>query len=401
MGSDQLTVRAMYPNFFSDAWVGHSCSAILESMQRCGADVSLTVLAKAKDVRSAYVHSIVPRRLARFVDSKFVDPTRLVGRWFARTVHEGDVAYVWLGVDADICDKLRSRGAFVVREMINCTQKRRRIELRRAYEALGWPDGSGITDREIADEAESLNACDAVFCPSPQVRESVVASGVDDESCLSGSYGWSDRRIRSTPAEVRRATDDVTVLFVGTLDVRKGVPWLLKAWSKAKVRGRLLLAGPVSAEVAMGCQDLLTQANVQCLGHVQDVASVYDAADMFVLPTWEEGAPLVTLEAMAAGLPCITTAMGTASAVTDQEGVLIEPGDVDALAAAIARLAADPELRRELGGNARACAQEFTWDKVGRRRFERLVAKRDRDQPIHSRRRHQTPLSWQLSATDR
>src|SRR5262249_27259640 len=154
------------------------------------------------------------------------------------------------------------------------------MELRRAYDLLGWPDGSGITDEAIEEEAESLNACDAVFCPSPQVRESVIACGVDAESCLSGSYGWSERRIHSTPAETRRTGDEVTVLFVGTVDVRKGVPWLLKAWSKARVRGRLLLAGPVSAEVATGCQDLLSQPNVQCLGHVQDIASIYDAADI-------------------------------------------------------------------------------------------------------------------------
>jgi glycosyltransferase involved in cell wall biosynthesis len=391
----------MYPNFFADAWVGHSCSAILESMQRCGAEVSLTVLAKAKDVHAPYVRSVVPRRLARFIDPKIVDPTRLVGRRFARIVNEGDIAYVWLGVDADICEKLRSRGAFVVREMINCTQKRRRVELRRAYELLGWPDGSGITDREISDEAASLNACDAVFCPSPQVRESVIDGGVDSESCLSGTYGWSDRRIRSTPDETRRTTDEITVLFVGTLDVRKGVPWLLEAWSRAKVRGRLLLAGPVSAEIATGCQDGLSRSNVQCLGHVKDVASVYGAADIFVLPTWEEGAPLVTLEAMASGLPCITTAMGTAGAVTDQEGVLVDPGDVDALAEAIARLAADPELRRELGGNARACAQEYTWDKVGRRRFERLVAKRDRVQSIRARGRERASLYGRLSSSGR
>jgi glycosyltransferase involved in cell wall biosynthesis len=197
---------------------------------------------------------------------------------------------------------------------------------------------------------------------------------------------------------LERAANPI-VLFVGTVDVRKGVPWLLKAWSKAKLRGRLLLAGPVSAEVANGCGDLLSQPNVQCLGHVQDVAIVYDAADMFVLPTWEEGAPLVTLEAMAAGLPCITPAMGTAGAVTDQEGVLVEPGDVDALAEAMARLAADPELRRELGGNARACAQEFTWDKVGRRRFERLAAKRERWSPSRAR-HHGFPHSWALSSTD-
>jgi glycosyltransferase involved in cell wall biosynthesis len=335
----------------------------------------------------------------RFVDPRIVDPIRLVGRRFTRTVSEGDVAYAWLGIHADMCERIRSRGAFVVREMINCTQERRRVELRRAYDLLGWPDGSGITDDQVEREAESLQACDAVYCPSRQVRESVIAAGVDDDACLSASYGWSERRIRSTPPQVRRASGDVTVLFVGTVDVRKGVPWLLKAWSKAKLRGRLLLAGPVSAEVANGCGDLLSQPNVQCLGHVQDVASVYDAADMFVLPTWEEGAPLVTLEAMAAGLPCITTAMGTAGAVTDQEGVLVEPGDVDALAGAMARLAADPELRRELGGNARACAQEFTWDKVGRRRFERLAAKRERWSPSRAR-HHGFPHSWALSSTD-
>jgi glycosyltransferase involved in cell wall biosynthesis len=398
MSNDRMTIRTMYPNYYANAWVGHSCHAILESLRECGADVSATVLAKGKGMRTPYVHGIVPRRLLRFLSPKVIDPIRLVGLRFTRTVHQGDVAYVWLGVGAEICDKLRSRGAFVVREMINCTQERRRTELRRAYELLGWPDGSGITDDEIRLEAESLRACDAVYCPSSQVEESVIESGVEESACIGASYGWSEQRIRSAP-KMRAPSQEITVLFVGTLDVRKGVPWLLQAWGKAKVRGQLLLAGPVSPEIANRCGDLLAQPNVRCLGHVDNVAPVYDAADIFVLPTWEEGAPLVTLEAMASGLPCVTTPMGTAGALTEREGLIVPPGDVDALADALSRLASNAAWRHELGARAQARAQDFTWAKVGRRRYEHLLAHRERWQP--RARPSGWPLLWQISSSGR
>jgi glycosyltransferase involved in cell wall biosynthesis len=83
---------------------------------------------------------------------------------------------------------------------------------------------------------------------------------------------------------------------------------------------------------------------------------------------------MVTIEAMASGLPCIVTPMGGAGLIKDsRHGILIQPGDVDGIAAAICRLASSETARKELGEQGMAIAQDFTWQSVGRRRVQALM----------------------------
>jgi glycosyltransferase involved in cell wall biosynthesis len=96
------------------------------------------------------------------------------------------------------------------------------------------------------------------------------------------------------------------------------------------------------------------------LGEREDVSEQLAQADAFVLSSRSEGLPMAILEAMAAGLPVVATAVGgIPELVADGEtGLLVPPGDPDALAAALRRLVADPELRRRLGEAARARVEE-------------------------------------------
>ena len=83
---------------------------------------------------------------------------------------------------------------------------------------------------------------------------------------------------------------------------------------------------------------------------------------------------MVTIEAMASGLPCIVTPMGGAGLVKDSHnGIIIRPGDVDGIAAAIRCLASNESARKELGGRALATARDFTWQAVGERRARALM----------------------------
>ncbi|MGC4069205.1 MAG: glycosyltransferase family 4 protein [Polyangiaceae bacterium] len=192
-----------------------------------------------------------------------------------------------------------------------------------------------------------------------------------EDRCIDCSYGWSESRLTSHP-HAPQPHDGINVLFVGTLDVRKGVPWLLKAWKAAKIRGTLLLAGALNPLLAQQGSNWLDQPNVKLLGHVKDVAAVYDNADCFVFPTWEEGGPMVTLEAMAHGLPCVVTPMGTSGAITEREGIVVAPGSVEALTDALVRLASDAELRKALGDAGYQKSREYTWTQVGARRLAGL-----------------------------
>jgi glycosyltransferase involved in cell wall biosynthesis len=116
-----------------------------------------------------------------------------------------------------------------------------------------------------------------------------------------------------------------------------------------------------------GTQDLLAAASdagiisrLRMLGWVEDIADVYGAADLVLLTSDNEGAPLALIEASHAGRPSVTTAVGAAAEVIchGETGLVIPPGDVDALAEAVCVLLDDDERRRRMGRAARRRARE-------------------------------------------
>jgi glycosyltransferase involved in cell wall biosynthesis len=96
---------------------------------------------------------------------------------------------------------------------------------------------------------------------------------------------------------------------------------------------------------------------------------LYAEHEIFVLPSLMEGMPLVLLEAMASGLPVITTeSSGMTDLVEDShDGLFVIPGDTESLSAAIVRLCLDPELRSRLGRAAQEKMKRYSWNQTARR----------------------------------
>ena len=374
-----FSMEAIFPNWHNEEWVSYTLKSVLEGISSENIKIGATVMAKASHVHHSYVHPVMPGFALRLFGKYIKQPVNYVYRASRSRLKAGDVAYFWLNSPKKFCQEFKSRGIMVAREMINCTLELRRTELRKAYSALHMPDGSGISDADIAREREELLAADIIFCPNSYVKASVTAYGFPAEQCIETSYGWSEKKLSGTQAVIAR-DGTFTAAFVGTVDVRKGAPVLLEAWAKSKVSGRLLIAGNISPEISAQYADILNRPDVICLGHVHDVGSVYRAADAFCFPTWEEGGPQVTFEAMALGNVPIVTAMGTGGAFSeaDDVGIVIPPGDVDALSDALQRMAHDPAQRQHLSEQARLRARLFTWDLVGQRRREALLQQRAR-----------------------
>jgi glycosyltransferase involved in cell wall biosynthesis len=122
----------------------------------------------------------------------------------------------------------------------------------------------------------------------------------------------------------------------------------------------LVGGGPQHAEVAAAIRGTGLDGVVELAGDRDDVPALLAGADLFVLASRSEGFPMSVLEAMAAGLPVVASAVGgVAEAVVDGEtGLLVAPGDVEALAGAIERLLADAQLRRAMGSAGRNRAAE-------------------------------------------
>lgn len=177
-------------------------------------------------------------------------------------------------------------------------------------------------------------------------------------------------------AELGIPEDTPVFLTVGRLNAQKNHAALLAAFETLRgtsPRGaRLLVAGEGELRRALGRQ---ASEGVEFLGVRKDVPRLLAAADVFVLASTWEGNPLVVMEAMAAGLPVVATAVGCVpELVSARTGRLVAPGDVPALATAMAAMAADLPAARAFGDAGAAVARERFDASVMARAYEALYA---------------------------
>jgi len=166
----------------------------------------------------------------------------------------------------------------------------------------------------------------------------------------------------------------LNMLFLGRLEKRKGLPYLLQAYAQVKARlpeVRLIIVGPdggmrAGAEAFVRREGL---TDVVFTGYVSngDLPRYYRTADIFCAPnTGNESFGIILLEAMAAGTPVVASNIeGFAYVVThEKEGLLVPPRDAAALADALVQLLTDADCRREMGRGGQEKARQFSWDRV-------------------------------------
>jgi rhamnosyl/mannosyltransferase len=218
---------------------------------------------------------------------------------------------------------------------------------------------------------------------SPALIEHAAALQAHARRCEVIPFGLdvpaaSDPAAHPSVRAVRATWDGPIALFVGRLVPYKGADVLLRALAGTDVAAVIVGDGPLRGELEELARQLPLQSRVFFLGAVDDgtVAAWYAACDLFVLPsvTRAEAFGLVQLEAMARAKPVISTRLATGVPWVNVDGVtgiVVPPGDSDALAAALRTLGADAALRTRLGQAGRARFEaEFTRDRM----IDRTVA---------------------------
>lgn len=203
-------------------------------------------------------------------------------------------------------------------------------------------------------------ATDRIVAVSDEVRDDLVRLRIAPPDKIAVvHYGFDlDSRLGSGEArdELRRQTgagpDDFVIGWAGRLSEIKRPLDLVR--TAAKVDGSILVLagdGELNEAVRQLAAELGIEHRVRLLGYVENIGEWYSAFDAFLLTSANEGAPVVAIEALAAGVPVVATdAGGTRTVVDDNEtGFLAAVGDVDALAAHLGRLRDDPALRASLG----------------------------------------------------
>jgi glycosyltransferase involved in cell wall biosynthesis len=225
----------------------------------------------------------------------------------------------------------------------------------------GWVHHTSRTPLYYAIDRWCLPRYERVLCVSDDLRQRCLESGVPPERCLliENAIDTEEFLRRHTAAEAKRELglqcDRVVIGGVGRLSPEKGFDVLLHALAHLRARGadvELLLVGEGEqrATLAALADSLGFRDRVSLTGFQGDPRRCYEAMDLFVLSSLREGLPNVVLEAMAMEVPVVATRIAGVPCLIEegQNGLLVEPGSAEELAAAILRLIEDNGLRERL-----------------------------------------------------
>ena len=246
---------------------------------------------------------------------------------------------------------------------------------RAAFVALEWLGGRLTHTLFTQAEEDAATARRLGLARGPIAA---IGNGVDPGRFHPAADGGERQRLR----EALGAGPGPVILMVGRLVAEKGYVELIEAMKTVDARlwvvGERLAsdhAGSVGDAVRAAESDPVLKRRVRFLGYRADVPALMRAADIYTLPSHREGMPRSVIEAMMSGLPVVGTRIrGTREEVVEGEtGTLVPVGDAAALAAALARLAADPALRAAWGAKGRARAMAlYREDLVIARQLEGL-----------------------------
>lgn len=222
------------------------------------------------------------------------------------------------------------------------------------------------TGRFLAAEQRLLPKLRGIVCPSRNTAAALINHGVPEEQIAITPPGLA-KSVAGRRREKFRS--QLRLLTVATITPRKGHRVLIEALAtldhatwRLDCIGSLTRDPDCVAELRAAIVAHGLETNVRLLGErpPAQLAPAYDEADVFVLPSFHEGYGMAFAEAMAHGLPIIATAAGAVpDTVPNDAGILVPPGDVAALAAALGRVTRDHALLAQFSEGARRTAAEL------------------------------------------
>lgn len=227
----------------------------------------------------------------------------------------------------------------------------------------------------------ALNVADAVVTVSQSARRDLLTFHNLPEDRVSvmheaagPAFTVIDDKVRRGRVRMRYALPERFILYVGAIEPRKNLPRLVEAFARARRQGmelELVCVGPYgwsSRDLYEHVDRLGLRDTVHFTGYVpaEDLPVIYNVAEFFVFPSIYEGFGLPVVEAMACGTPVITSCTSSLDEIAAGAALTVDPYEVDALSAAIVKLASDEALRRELSQLGVRRAREFSWSRAAK-----------------------------------
>ncbi|WP_140456658.1 MULTISPECIES: glycosyltransferase family 4 protein [Priestia] len=243
------------------------------------------------------------------------------------------------------------------------------------YEKLGIKHNP-IPRKIISKELKEYDEADYISIPSSFVEKSFLDQGIDPRKLIKVPYGVDIENF----IPMKKDDDVFRVVFCGALSVRKGVHYLLQAFSELNLpNSELILIGERQKEMEPFLQKY-QRDNIKCKGTFpeKELYKHYSEGSVFCLPSIEDGFGMVLGQALACGLPIICTENtgGPDLIENGKEGFIIPIRDVEKLKEKILILYKNPDLLKSMSEGAIRKAQKATWNEYGDRMinlYENLV----------------------------
>jgi glycosyltransferase involved in cell wall biosynthesis len=213
----------------------------------------------------------------------------------------------------------------------------------------------------------------------PAGKIEVVYSGVGAEFQPLDATGDDLKKIKA-----KYSLPDKFILNIGTIEPRKNITGLIKAFDKiANAQGLkdyfLIIVGAVgwkNKEVYQAINSAKNKERIKMIGYIEKSERVYfyNLAKIFCYPSFYEGFGLPILEAMASGVPVITSNVSAIPEVAGDAALLIDPNDENSLAQAMLSIVQDEKLREAYSARGLECAKLFSWEKSAEKYLEVITS---------------------------
>ncbi|MEM1157470.1 MAG: glycosyltransferase family 4 protein [Verrucomicrobiota bacterium] len=280
----------------------------------------------------------------------------------ARKIGNPDVVISWAWSALKTLTAARKRGIVTVLEECGSANAYQDKILKQEYETLGLSGYTGTLAEIIENEKKECATADIILCPSDYVAESFQIYGISRSRCTVIPYATNPIFKASRP---KNPQTKLRILYVGSVGVRKGIIYLLKALD-------LLPEYSYECTVIGHVEPLFEKIFEPYRSKVNHIPSVphsklpeyFEESSVFVLPTLDEGMAYVTMEALASANPVITTynSGATNKIIHNENGMIVPLRDPDAIAHSLIRLLENPELYQAMSEAAMKAATSWSWD---------------------------------------
>jgi len=274
------------------------------------------------------------------------------------------IYHTWMGISPKAIEKAKKEGAILILEGANSHPSNVADIMNKEYELFKINEKINI--KGMKEDSKIYDQFDYVMCPSQFVYGSFLKQGFSKKKLIKMPYGVDTNKF--FPIESKGLKRKIKFIFIASIQLRKGIQYLLKAWDELNLKNaELIVVGRVWPDASKAIEKYKNNETIKFVGFNSNTKKVLQQCDVFISPSLEEGSALSCYEAMACGLPLIAT-YNTGTVVRDKkEGFIIPLRDTKILKEKIKYFYDHPKQIEKMGKSARKQVENYTWEKYGKR----------------------------------